>query len=118
MTEFYPAPMLQLEGWTEPRPLSDMFSYAGGSQFARDMHEVWRVLGDGGENAMAKVAEACILLTLPVEGGERVLRDVVKPVFADNVQARECMGKLGIKELAVSDVRNILQRRVEAFGGN
>ena len=24
VAEFYPAPMLQLEGWTEPRPLSDM----------------------------------------------------------------------------------------------
>ena len=24
VAEFYPAPMLQLEGWAEPRPLSDM----------------------------------------------------------------------------------------------
>lgn len=24
VAQFYPAPMLQLEGWTEPRPLSDM----------------------------------------------------------------------------------------------
>ncbi|MCF4978431.1 5,6-dimethylbenzimidazole synthase [Pseudomonas gessardii] len=34
VTEFYPAPMLQLEGWTEPRPLSDMLyeNYWGVSQ--------------------------------------------------------------------------------------
>ncbi|MCF5565844.1 5,6-dimethylbenzimidazole synthase, partial [Pseudomonas sp. PA-3-11C] len=24
VAEFYPAPMLQLEGWADPRPLSDM----------------------------------------------------------------------------------------------
>ncbi|CAM2952369.1 cob(II)yrinic acid a,c-diamide reductase /5,6-dimethylbenzimidazole synthase [Pseudomonas gessardii] len=34
VTEFYPAPMLQLEGWTQPRPLSDMLyeNYWGVSQ--------------------------------------------------------------------------------------
>lgn len=34
VTAFYPAPMLQLEGWTEPRPLSDMLyeNYWGVSQ--------------------------------------------------------------------------------------
>lgn len=34
VNEFYPAPMLQLEGWAEPRPLSDMLyeNYWGVSQ--------------------------------------------------------------------------------------
>lgn len=93
------------------------FSFAGGSQFARDMNEVWRVFGDGGEATMGRVAEACVLLALPVEGdSEKTLRGVVKPAFEDNAKARECMAKLGIKELAVGDVRGVLQRRVEAFG--
>jgi len=90
------------------------FSLAGGRQFARDAGELLPEVG-GGE----RVREVCMLLILPVEreGEGWTLGDVVAPVFEDNNKAREVMGKLGISALGVGEVREVLKRRVEAFGG-
>lgn len=69
---------------------------------------------------MPRLREAAVLLLLGLGDHEEdvmKLRDVVKPVFEDNIKARECMGKLGVSTLTVQEVRGLLQRRVEAFGG-
>ncbi|KAA8892947.1 TIP-1 family-domain-containing protein [Sphaerosporella brunnea] len=98
--------------------LRNSFSLAGGRQFARDCAEVWVLCG--GEAAMPRLREAAVLLLLGLGDHEEdvmKLRDVVKPVFEDNIKARECMGKLGVSTLTVQEVRGLLQRRVEAFGG-
>ena len=50
------------------------------------------------------------------DGAQLLLRDVVKPVFEDNDKAREVMKRLPVETLQVSEVRAVLQRRVEAFG--
>jgi hypothetical protein len=68
-----------------------------------------------------KLSEAGTLLSLGDGGGEEEeglvgLREVVKPVFEDNVKAREMMAKLGVVALSVNEVRGVLHRRVEAFG--
>ncbi|KAI5820175.1 TIP-1 family-domain-containing protein [Pyronema omphalodes] len=90
-----------------------LFSLAGACQFARDVQELWGISTD-----MPRLREATVLLTLPVEAkeGEVALRDVVKPVFEDNVSARDMMNTMGIVTLQVGEVRTVLQRRIEAFG--
>lgn len=96
------------------------FSLAGARQFHGDMTELWNACGG---REMARLREACTLLALPVtkqegeeDGAQLLLRDVVKPVFEDNDKAREVMKRLPVETLQVSEVRAVLQRRVEAFG--
>ena len=110
--------------------LRHTFSLAGGSQFARDVGELFAVHGDAGGGGAERVKEACILLTLaPANetqqqgggegegkvGGRVALDEVVRPVFEDNHKAREAMAKLGIRVLGVGEVREVLKRWVEAF---
>jgi len=97
------------------------FSLAGARQFHGDMAELWNACGG---REMLRLQEACTLLTLPTvqpegdaDGAQTLLlADIVNPVFENNARAREAMEKLAIELLQTSEVRAVLQKRVEAFG--
>lgn len=100
----------------------NQFSSAGGKQFATDVSEMWNICSRYVEDpaaSMKKLKDACILLTLPTStdeaGSTPSLKEVVKAVFEDNDKARAVLVRLELVNVSVSDVRAVLQRRVEAW---
>ena len=101
------------------------FSTTGVAQLQCDVEHLWAVFnryaGKGqGRLGMRRLADALILIGLPVEGGTEQqsekqinIREVESQVFDNNESARNVLEELGLDTLTESDARTILQRRVE-----
>ena len=114
--------------------LRNNFSTTGVAQFRRDIEGVWAVFdrytGSGqGRLGMRRLADALVLVGMPIRGsenkddeedsasfaGDRQLGiwEVEKRIFKSNESAREVLEELGLENLTEGEARTVLERRVE-----
>jgi len=115
--------------------MAHTFSVAGAAQLSRDVQAICSVVDRAinasgeAERGMRRMAEALILLHLPIrattsedeedvddvghEEKQWTLWEVEKLLFRSNESAREVLEEMGLEVVKESEARNVLERRVE-----
>ncbi|KAG5518333.1 hypothetical protein PMAC_003130 [Pneumocystis sp. 'macacae'] len=104
--------------------LKNTFSARGGTQFTRDVWELWTTCSkyiEKPEQNMKKLEDACTLLSLysSDDSHNKSISNVgaiVFDLYKSPEEKTQYLKEIGIKHINIAETRNILQRRIDCWG--